>query len=376
MFSLFKRATNQPVSGKACRSLMTSNMIGSKTPAWPWGQESLELFLHNKFIDLPRSRNEAYIQALIMYENSTALRPATTINLSSSITAHKTPIFETTNTAVSSPFAHPFHLVNPSPWPLFTAISLWLTMLSVIAVVHNYGGIIDLIIGFSCLVMSAILWWKDVINESTYEFKHTTLVRKGLLLGMALFILSEAFLFFGFFWAFFHSSLVPSAALGGVWPPVIISVINPWQIPLVNTLTLITSGFTVTIAHRALKDIPYLDAAFRYNRMRQVVLWLSVTVILALFFLGCQAFEYYYAEFTLSDTIYGTTFYTLTGLHGTHVLVGMVFLLVCTIRAALFHFTSWKQVGFKSAVWYWHFVDVIWILLFFTVYIWGGSGAF
>lgn len=286
------------------------------------------------------------------------------------------PVVINNTVALNSPFAHQFHLVTPSPWPLFVALSLWLTMLSTVAIFHHYTGATrDVFLGFSCLVIGVASWWRDVIRESTYEFKHTPIVRQGLLAGMALFIISEAFLFMGFFWAFFNSSLVPSAFIGGIWPPAFIEPIDTWKLPLVNTLTLIMSGFTVTLAHRRLKYVPYHDTFTRYMRIHNMLLWLFVTIALALFFLSCQAFEYYYASFTLSDTAYGTTFYSLTGLHGMHVLVGTIFLSVCLWRAFNLHFTNWKQVGFKSAVWYWHFVDVVWILLFFTVYIWGGAGA-
>lgn len=298
----------------------------------------------------------------------------------STISNIKSPLNGAINTPIartlSAPFAHQFHLVNPSPWPIVVSFSLWLTMLNTVALFHNYNGsVIDAVFGLGCLILGMAFWWRDVIRESTYEFKHTSIVRQGLLFGMGLFIISEAVLFFGFFWAFFNSSLVPSAFIGGIWPPVFITPIDPWKLPLVNTLTLIMSGFTLTIAHRRLKYVPYHDTFARYMHIRTLVLWLTVTVVLAVFFLACQAFEYYYAAFRLSDTAYGTTFYSLTGLHGMHVLVGTIFLTVCLWRAFNFHFTSWKQVGFKSAVWYWHFVDIVWILLFFTVYIWGGAGA-
>lgn len=280
------------------------------------------------------------------------------------------------NKAIYLPYAHQFHILSPSPWPLFVAFSLWLTMLSTVAVFHKFNGAgFDALFGLICLITAAGFWWRDVIRESTYEFKHTPTVRQGLLLGVALFILSEAFLFFGFFWAFFNSSLVPSAYIGGIWPPIFIVPINPWKLPLLNTLILIMSGFTVTLAHRHLKYVPYFDTHTRYIRIHNMLLWLGVTIVLALLFLFCQAFEYYYASFSFYDTVYGTTFYSLTSLHGSHVLVGTIFLTVCLWRASSLHFTSWKQVGFKSAVWYWHFVDIVWILLFFTVYIWGGSST-
>lgn len=277
------------------------------------------------------------------------------------------------------PFNHHFHLVNVSPWPLFISISIWYIILSTVAIFHYNLDftlvLLDFSFGFSCLVIGAISWWRDVICESTYEFAHSSIVRQGLLLGIGLFIISEAILFFGFFWAFFHSSLVPSANIGGVWPPINITLIPFDKIPLLNTLILILSGFTLTIAHRYLKDIPFIDTCTRLTYLSSLTSWILVTVVLGVIFLCCQAFEYYYAAFSYYDNIYGSTFYSLTGLHGFHVLVGTIFLIVCTIRASRLHFTAWKQVGLKSAIWYWHFVDIVWIGLFLAVYIWGSTST-
>jgi heme/copper-type cytochrome/quinol oxidase subunit 3 len=278
---------------------------------------------------------------------------------------------------IYSPFSHPFHIVDPSPWPFCTSIALWFMALNTIAMVHSYleFNMVTFLMGLLYLLFSLTGWWRDVIRESTYEFKHTPYVRRGLLLGMMLFIVSEVMFFFGFFWAFFHSSLVPSPAIGGVWPPVTIMVISPWKLPLVNTLLLLLSGVTLTISHRSLVYLPYYNQAeFVIEKIiGLIMLWLRRTIYLGVFFLFCQAFEYYFASFTFQDTVYGGTFYILTGLHGLHVLVGTIFLIVCLWRTSLLHFTVWKQVGFKSAVWYWHFVDVVWIFLYLVIYVWGNA---
>jgi cytochrome c oxidase subunit 3 len=146
-------------------------------------------------------------------------------------------------------------------------------------------------------------------------------------------------------------------------------------LPLVNTLVLLLSGVTLTISHRFLIYIPYYNKS--YEVLEKIIsfikVWLKYTIFLGIFFLGCQLFEYYFAMFTFKDTVYGGTFYILTGLHGFHVFVGTIFLIVCLWRVSLLHFTVWKQVGFKSAVWYWHFVDVVWIFLYLVIYIWGNA---
>ena len=286
------------------------------------------------------------------------------------------PILLVQNTKFTSPFFHIFHLVNPSPWPFILASSLFLTMLSSVILLHYSGGNYkrDFICGLVSVFVCLAFWWRDIVRESTYEGIHTSVVRQGLLLGIALFIVSEVFLFFGFFWAFFHSSLTqPSSSIFGFYPCLTIPTIDPIKLPLVNTLTLILSGFTLTIAHRILKYIPYYDTYVRIIQVQLINWWLLITICLGSFFLFCQAFEYYYAKFCISDTIYGTNFYALTGLHGFHVIVGTVFLSICWLRSIQLHFFNYKQVGLISAVWYWHFVDVVWILLFFTVYIWGSQ---
>lgn len=261
---------------------------------------------------------------------------------------------------------HPFHLVDPSPWPFVGAFSSFLMMTGVALYMHFYSkGGFFLILGLFTLITTMIIWWRDVIREATFEGHHTSYVRQGLKMGMVLFIVSEFMLFFAFFWGYFHSSLNPTLELGCTWPPVGIIPMNPWGIPLLNTFILLTSGATVTWAHYA------LIAGYR----RQVIESLIATVILAAVFTGFQGFEYVNATFSISDGVYGSTFYSCTGLHGFHVLVGTIFLTVCFFRNLNYHFTRTQHIGFEFAIWYWHFVDVIWIFLFLVIYWWGFSPA-
>jgi cytochrome c oxidase subunit 3 len=206
-------------------------------------------------------------------------------------------------------------------------------------------------------------WWRDVIIEGTFEGHHTQAVQKGLRLGVILFIASEVMFFFSFFWAFFHSSLAPTPEIGSVWPPLGIETIDAWGIPLLNTIILLTSGATITWAHHA------IIVGSRQNILYSLIL----TISLAIFFTFIQAFEYIESSFTISDSVYGTTFFLLTGFHGIHVIVGTIFIIVGTFRTIKHHFTKQNHFGFEAAAWYWHFVDVVWLFLFIVVYWWGGQ---
>lgn len=257
---------------------------------------------------------------------------------------------------------HPFHIVDPSPWPLLSSISAFFMLFGVVLYMHFYQkGLTFILIGFFSLLFTATCWWRDVIREATFEGQHTSYVRKGLKLGMVLFIVSEAMLFFAFFWAFFHSSLNPTIEIGSVWPPKGIEAINPWHVPLLNTFVLINSGAFVTWAHYSLL------AGLR----KQTINGLVYTILLALFFTFLQAFEYVTASFNISDGVYGSVFYMTTGLHGFHVFIGTLFLAVCLVRLIQHHFTKNQHVGLECAIWYWHFVDVVWIFVFTFIYWWG-----
>lgn len=258
---------------------------------------------------------------------------------------------------------HPFHLVDSSPWPLVASMAALVTTVGGVMYMHGYsGGELVLPFGISMTIYSMFVWWRDVIRESTYQGHHTTAVQVGLRYGMILFIASEIMFFVAFFWAFFHSSLAPTVEIGAVWPPVGIQVLNPWEIPFLNTLILLSSGAAVTWAHHAIL------AGYR----QQAIAALFLTVFLAIIFTAFQAYEYLEAPFTIADGIYGSTFYLSTGFHGFHVIIGTIFLIVCLLRFICYHFTKGHHFGFEAAAWYWHMVDVVWLFLFVSIYYWGG----
>ena len=259
---------------------------------------------------------------------------------------------------------HPFHLVDPSPWPLFGALAAFTTTTGAVLYMHAYenGGFV-FSLGFLALLYTMFVWWRDVIQEGTFEGHHTEAVQAGLRWGMILFIVSEIMFFFAFFWAFFHSSISPAVEIGGIWPPKGIEVLSPWDVPLLNTLILLLSGASVTWAHHAILA----------GQKNQTIYSLIVTIILAIVFTGFQGLEYVEAPFSISDGVYGCTFFLATGFHGFHVFIGTLFLTVCLIRQSFDHFTPSHHFGFEAAAWYWHFVDVVWLFLFVSIYWWGGQ---
>nr|ARH54982.1 cytochrome c oxidase subunit 3 [Deporaus tristis] len=261
---------------------------------------------------------------------------------------------------MSSHKNHPFHLVDPSPWPLLGALGALTTMMGLIKWFHMYNNNL-LLLGMLITSLVMYQWWRDITREGTFQGLHTYKVTLGLRWGMILFITSEVFFFISFFWAFFHNSLSPSIELGMIWPPKGIQTFNPMEIPLLNTLILLTSGLTVTWAHHSLME----------NNYTQALQGLSLTVILGVYFSILQGFEYIEAPFTIADSAYGASFFMATGFHGLHVLIGSTFLLVCLIRLYLGHFSSVHHFGFEAAAWYWHFVDVVWLFLYISIYWWG-----
>jgi cytochrome c oxidase subunit 3 len=266
---------------------------------------------------------------------------------------------------------HPYHLVDPSPWPVVGAVSAFALALGAIAFMRGDSPWF-LAPGALGVLYTMLVWWRDVIKESNEGF-HTKIVQLGLRYGMILFIASEVMFFVAWFWAFFHSSLAVgsgpqiarTAFTGGEWPPKGIEVFNPWHLPLLNTLILLTSGTTVTWAHHSL-----------IHKDRRGLLWgLVLTIILGATFTCVQAYEYSHAAFSFSGNIYGATFFMATGFHGFHVIIGTIFLTVCLLRAYRGDFVPEQHFGFEAAAWYWHFVDVVWLFLFFCIYVWGGWGA-
>lgn len=257
---------------------------------------------------------------------------------------------------------HPYHLVDPSPWPYVTSMSaLGLTSGAVMYFQSYQYGEILMFSGLSLLILTMAIWWRDVIREASFQGHHTLVVQKGLKIGMLWFIISEVCFFFSFFWAFFHSALAPTIELGAVWPPVGIEAISPWDVPLLNTAILLSSGATVTWSHHAL---------IAGNR-KHAILGLAITVTLGLIFTALQAMEYYEASFSIADSVFGSVFFVATGFHGLHVIIGTLFLTVCFVRILKHHFTKHHHNGFEASIWYWHFVDYVWIFLFVCIYWWG-----
>jgi heme/copper-type cytochrome/quinol oxidase subunit 3 len=264
---------------------------------------------------------------------------------------------------------HPFHLVSPSPWPFYTSIAAFVLVLGLVQSFHFIsGGFFTTFFGLIYLISVISLWWRDVIREAVFQGMHTLAVQRGLRIGMLLFILSEVMFFSAFFWAFFHASLAPTIEIGAIWPPLGFEPFDPWGIPLLNTFILLLSGLTITYCHDALvraRNAFFLKDGF------------LATLLLAIFFLSFQLYEYKHASFSISDGVYGSTFYMATGFHGFHVLVGAIFIAVCFYRRD--QFTVEHHVGLESAAWYWHFVDVVWLFLFLTIYWWSsleGGGSF
>ncbi|MBP0447419.1 cytochrome c oxidase subunit 3 [Roseomonas sp. SSH11] len=264
------------------------------------------------------------------------------------------------------PNKHPYHLVDPSPWPMIASLSAGAMLLGIILFAH-YNIHWMLGVGLLGVLTSMFFWWRDVLRESKTPGIHTPIVRIGLRYGMALFIASEVMFFVAFFWAYFHFALYPEHVAGAetaIWPPKGILTFDPFGLPFLNTMILLLSGCTVTWAHHALIE----------GDRKGMIQGLTLTVCLGLFFTFLQAVEYAEAPFAFAGGgIYPSTFFLATGFHGFHVIVGTIFLAVCLFRAIRGDFTPRRHFGFEAAAWYWHFVDVVWLFLFICIYVWGAG---
>lgn len=273
---------------------------------------------------------------------------------------------------MASSHSHPYHIVNPSPWPMLTSFSLMVMLVGGAMALHKMQAAHFVFpAGFLGVVTCVFFWWRDVIREGVHDHAHTKAVSNGLRLGMLLFIASEVMFFVAFFWAYFGAAFFPKLPLedtwaiaSGVWPPANITTFDPFDLPFLNTLVLLLSGTTVTWAHHALLE----------GTMRDVKRGLWCTVILGVLFSLCQGYEYAHAAFGLTDGKYAATFYLATGFHGIHVIIGTLFLAVMLRRAYTGTLEQKQHLGFEFAAWYWHFVDVVWLFLFVSIY-WLGAGA-
>lgn len=272
---------------------------------------------------------------------------------------------------------HPYHLVNPSPWPFLGSLAGGLLAVGAVMYMHKVRlfadpniegsglevGLNGVYLGLTAVLLVMFFWWRDVIKEAVKEKAHTPIAKVGFRYGMSLFIASEVMFFVAFFWAFFSSAFYPSAFIGSVWPPEGMHVIDPFDLPLMMTMILLLSGCCVTWAHHAIME----------GDQKGFSTGLLLSALLGFFFMGFQVYEYAHAHFAFTDTVYASTFYMATGFHGFHVVIGAIFLFVCWLRALKNHFTTDSHFGFEAAAWYWHFVDVVWLFLFIAIYIWGNE---
>lgn len=257
-------------------------------------------------------------------------------------------------------FKRPFLTVQTSIWPLMVSLVLFSVMSNFVLFVNMKTSLFSLLFSFFLLTLVRFLWWKDFSRESFLGY-HTHKLEVSLRSSMLLFILSEVFFFVSFFWAFFDSSLSPTVELGIVWPPKGIVPLSFYSVPLLNTVILLTRGVTVTWAHHSIMN----------NYFNKSVVSLFFTVCLGVYFLFMQYLEYDEAQFSLADGVYGRTFFMATGFHGIHVIVGTTFLfyvLIILLSGTLSHN---HHFSFEASAWYWHFVDVVWLFLFITIYWWG-----
>lgn len=275
---------------------------------------------------------------------------------------------------------HDYHILPPSVLPFLGALSGFIMLFGIVMAVspridEAYQQPYVALAGFLGVIYVMWAWWAEVVKES-HQGDHTPVVQIGLRYGMILFITSEVMFFSAWFWSFFKHAIYPMVdedtlyemrgatadMPDGIWPPAGIETFDPWHLPLINTLILLTSGCAATWAHHAVQE----------NDRKSLVQGLWLAVILGVLFTITQAYEYSHAAFGFADNIYGANFFMATGFHGFHVIVGTIFLFICYLRTVRGHFTPENHIGFEAAAWYWHFVDVVWLFLFAAVYIWGG----
>ncbi len=262
---------------------------------------------------------------------------------------------------------HDYAILPPSILPLSAAVSLFIGLTGSIIWMHSLNDGNEgsnpwiMLIGLVMLVATLGSWWYEMIKEAMAGM-NTSVVRIGLREGFILFIISEVFFFLAWFWTYLKHAIFPMDAVGNVWPPETVEIFDPWHLPLINTLILLFSGTFITWAHYAL--------AHQDGDNKTAAKGIIIAVLLGIAFTFFQAYEYSHAQFSLQHNIYGSSFFLATGFHGFHVIMGTTFLFVCFLRARLGQFTQKQHVGFETAAWYWHFVDVVWIFLFVVIYVW------
>jgi cytochrome c oxidase subunit 3 len=280
---------------------------------------------------------------------------------------------------------HDYHLVDPSPWPLAGAFSAAVMFIGAVMWMKGLFGLPEgtkyvFFAGLAGVLFTMYAWWSDVVKESR-KGDHTPVVGIGLRYGMVLFIASEVMFFVSFFWMFFDMAIfnesraitpeignwMDTAAAWKTWPPTGVELLDPWSLPLMNTVILLLSGTTLTWAHHALQ----------VGDRQAAKTGLLITVLLGALFTGVQAYEYhhilhenlFFSEQAAQSKLYGSIFFMTTGFHGFHVLIGTIFLAVCLLRLYRGQMSAQKHFGLEAAAWYWHFVDVVWLFLFVFMYV-------
>lgn len=243
---------------------------------------------------------------------------------------------------------HPFHIIFPSPWPILAAAFSMSRLFRIVIIITEKSSTL-LIISLLMTNLISFLWWRDVCRESSWQGYHSIKVITGLRIGILLFIVSEVFFFFSFFWAFFHRRLAPNIEIGRNWPPLGILSLSPFQIPLLNTAVLLSSGIRVTWAHHAILK--------NNNSLTNIALY--ITILLGFYFRALQGWEYWDASYAFSDSVFGSSFFLATGFHGLHVIIGTLFLTTSLTRQITGIFSKNHHIGFEISIWYWHFVDVV-----------------
>jgi heme/copper-type cytochrome/quinol oxidase subunit 3 len=251
-------------------------------------------------------------------------------------------------------------VLDLNAWPVVLAGSLWVLVIgfeSVLQYVAN-GGLL-LILGFILTFLGIVFWLRDVVREATFLGFQNPSIRYCIRIGMYLFIVSEVMFFLAFFWADIHSWIIPVLQLGHVWPPESIVYFHWSGYPLINTGILLSSIFVCRWIKHAIKLEDWNELFYAF----MILFGLSVV------FLFNQVIEYTNAPFGITDSVYGSAFFMLTGFHGFHVLLGTIAFLVMFMRCYLGHIERSFFAGIRYAIWYWHFVDVVWVGLYFLVYL-------
>jgi heme/copper-type cytochrome/quinol oxidase subunit 3 len=256
-----------------------------------------------------------------------------------------------------------FHYYNEIPytrWPFYICMALFYAIFYGLLAWNgiNYVGILSLI-SFWIMVFAIMLWFIDLLNESMMFGKYNRKLRSVIVAGFMIFLTSEVFLFGGFFWAFFDRFFHTPAMVGGTSLPMGIEVFVWYKKPLYATLILLFSAIAFNGASYCMK----------WGSWTYAVAYSTFGLLLGLIFLVIQVTEYKHLIFNITDTVYGSCFYLLTGFHGCHVLVGMIFLTIQHERLVSWQFSRERHLGYSLAMIYWHFVDIVWIFLFIFVYV-------